>query len=165
MYKNITYQNTVLFIASILFYAWGGVNYTLIILSSIVINYFAGVLIGKSAKKKLWLTIAVVLNLGLLAFFKYSNFLLDNYNLLTSVFNVSPVTVQKIVLPIGISFYTFQGLSYVVDVYRKSVDPQHNFIKLGAFISLFPQLIAGPIIRYNEIESQLTQRKFNITSF
>jgi alginate O-acetyltransferase complex protein AlgI len=111
------------------------------------------------------LTIAVALNLALLLFFKYFNFLVDNYNLLTSVFKISPVTVTKIILPIGISFYTFQGLSYLVDVYRKTVEPQYSFIKLGTFIALFPQLIAGPIIRYNEIQTQLTQRKFNTTNF
>jgi alginate O-acetyltransferase complex protein AlgI len=89
----------------------------------------------------------------------------DNYNLFVSFFNISPVTVQKVILPIGISFYTFQGLSYLVDVYRKTVEPQRNFIKLGTFIALFPQLVAGPIIRYNEIENQLTQRKFNVSNF
>ena len=165
MWKNITYQNTILFIASILFYAWGGVSYTSIILASIVINYFAGILIGKYAKKKLWLVISIILNLGLLAFFKYFNFLADNYNLLTSVFNISPITVQKVILPIGISFYTFQGLSYLVDVYRKTVEPQRNFIKLGTYIAIFPALIAGPIIRYNEIHEQLYQRKFCVSNF
>jgi len=165
VWRNITYQNTILFIASILFYAWGGVSYTLIIVASIIINYFAGIFIGKYTKKKLWLTIAVILNLGLLAFFKYFNFLVDNYNLLTSIFNIPAVTVIKVILPIGISFYTFQGLSYLIDVYRKTVEPQRNFIKLGTYIALFPALIAGPIIRYNEIQEQLTRRKFNITNF
>jgi alginate O-acetyltransferase complex protein AlgI len=108
---------------------------------------------------------ALVLNLVPLAFFKYFNFLTDNYNLLTSVFNITSVTVIKVILPIGISFYTFQGISYIVDVYRKIVEPQRNFIKLGTFIALFPQLIAGPIIRYNQIQEQLTRRKFDITNF
>jgi len=165
VHKNIAYQNTILFISSIFFYAWGGVSYTLIILFSIIINYFSGIYIGRSQKKKLWLITAVVLNLALLVFFKYFNFLVDNYNLFTSVFKISPVTVQKIVLPIGISFYTFQGLSYIIDVYRKTVKPQHNFVRFGLYIALFPPLIAGPIIRYNQIEDQLYQRKFNITNF
>ena len=165
IWKNTTYQNTILFISSILFYAWGGVSYTIIILSSIIINYVAGICIGKFVRKKLWLTMAIILNLASLAFFKYFNFLVDNYNILTSVFNISAVTVQHVILPIGISFYTFQGLSYLVDVYRKTVEPQRNFIKLGTFIALFPQLIAGPIIRYNEIQTQLTHRKFNLTNF
>jgi alginate O-acetyltransferase complex protein AlgI len=165
MYKNITYQNTILFISSILFYAWGGVSYTSIILASIVVNYFAGICIGKYARKKLWLTTAIILNLASLVFFKYFNFLADNYNLLTSVFQISPVTVRHVILPIGISFYTFQGLSYLVDVYRKTVEPQHNFIKLGTFIAIFPALIAGPIIRYHEIQDQLYRRKFNVTNF
>ena len=164
IWKNTTYQNSILFISSLLFYAWGGVSYTLIMICSIVINYVAGRLIGSSAKKKLWLVLAIILNLGSLAFFKYFNFLVDNYNVLISVFKISPVTVTKVILPIGISFYTFQGLSYLVDVYRKTVEPQRNFIKLGTYIALFPQLIAGPIIRYNEIEHQLTQRKFNVTN-
>ncbi|MDR2972242.1 MAG: hypothetical protein LBU83_09990 [Bacteroidales bacterium] len=165
VYRNITYQNTILFISSILFYAWGGVSYAAIILSSIVLNYFAGICIGKFTKKKLWLTIAIILNLAPLVFFKYFNFLIDNYNVLTSVFNISPVTVRHIILPIGISFYTFQGLSYLVDIYRKMAEPQRNFIKLGTFISIFPALIAGPIIRYHEIQGQLYQRKFNVTNF
>jgi alginate O-acetyltransferase complex protein AlgI len=165
MYRNITYQNTILFISSILFYAWGGVSYTLIILFSILINYFGGIAIGLYKRKKLWLVVALVLNLVPLAFFKYFNFLADNYNLLISVFNIAPVTVIKVILPIGISFYTFQGISYIVDVYRKMVEPQHNFIKLGTFIALFPQLIAGPIIRYNQIQEQLSRRKFDMTNF
>jgi len=165
IYRNIAYQNTILFISSILFYAWGGVSYTAIILSSIIINYVSGILIGKSTRKKLWLTISIVLNLALLCFFKYFNFLVDNYNLLISVFKISPVTVINVILPIGISFYTFQGLSYLVDVYKKTVEPQHNFIKLGTYIALFPSLIAGPIIRYNEIQSQLYQRKLTISNF
>ena len=165
MWKNTTYQNTILFISSILFYAWGGVSYTIIILSSIIINYVSGILIGTSKRKKLWLTISIILNLGLLGFFKYFNFLVDNYNLLISVFNIAPATVHKVILPIGISFYTFQGLSYLIDVYRKVVEPQRNFIKLGTYIALFPALIAGPIIRYNEIQPQLYQRKFSISNF
>ena len=165
IWKNTTYQNTILFISSILFYAWGGVNYTAIILFSIVVNYVSGIFIGKFAKKKLWLTIAIILNLGVLGFFKYFNFLVDNYNLFVSFFNISPVTVQKVILPIGISFYTFQGLSYLVDVYRKTVEPQRNFIRLGTYIAIFPALIAGPIIRYNEIHGQLYQRKFSVSNF
>ena len=165
MWRNIAYQNTILFISSVFFYAWGGVSYTLIMLSSIVVNYVAGIHIGKSDKKKLWLIIAIILNLGSLAFFKYFNFLVDNYNLLTSVFNIPQITVMKVILPIGISFYTFQGLSYLVDVYRKTVEPQYNFIKFGTYIALFPPLIAGPIIRYHEIQDQLSQRAFNIANF
>jgi alginate O-acetyltransferase complex protein AlgI len=165
IWKNTVYQNSILFISSILFYAWGGVGYTAIILSSIVVNYVAGIGIGKSTRKRLWLVIAIVLNLGALAFFKYFNFLVDNYNLFTSIFKIPPVTVVKVVLPIGISFYTFQGLSYLVDVYRKTVEPQRNFIRLGTYIAIFPALIAGPIIRYNEIQNQLYQRKLNVTNF
>jgi alginate O-acetyltransferase complex protein AlgI len=165
IWKNTTYQNTILFISSLLFYAWGGVSYTAIMLSSIILNYVAGIGIGKFSRKKLWLTIAIILNLSSLAFFKYFNFLVDNYNILISVFKISPVTVQHIILPIGISFYTFQGISYLIDVYKKTVEPQRSFIKLGTYIALFPQLIAGPIIRYNEIQPQLTCRNFNRTNF
>jgi alginate O-acetyltransferase complex protein AlgI len=85
--------------------------------------------------------------------------------LFTSLFHIAPVTVQRVVLPIGISFYTFQGLSYLVDVYRGTVEPQRNFIKLGTFIAIFPALIAGPIIRYNELQDQLSHRKINIENF
>ncbi|MCK9301960.1 MAG: MBOAT family protein [Bacteroidales bacterium] len=161
--RKTAYQNTFLFIASIIFYSWGGVSYTAILLLSIIVNYVFGLLISSHEKHKtFYLVIAIILNLSALAFFKYANFLVDNINILTSVFKVDPIKLHKIVLPIGISFYTFQGISYIVDVYRKTVAPQRNFIKLGTYIALFPQLIAGPIIRYFEISKQLDKRDVTI---
>ena len=159
--RKIPYQNTLLFLSSLLFYAWGGVSYTLILLTSIIINFFAGNIIQKTSRyRKLCFSIAVILNLSSLVFFKYANFLVDNFNILGGVFGISPITLKNIVLPIGISFYTFQALSYLTDVYRGQVQAQTSFIKLGTYIALFPQLIAGPIIRYREIEPQLSQRNF-----
>jgi len=160
--RKIPYQNTLLFLSSLLFYAWGGVSYTLILLGSIVVNFLAGNAIQNHPHhRKLWFTLAVILNLSSLIFFKYANFLVDNVNVLTSIFGISPIFLKRILLPIGISFYTFQCISYLTDVYRGQVQAQTNFIRLGTYIALFPQLIAGPIIRYHEIEPQLSQRDFS----
>lgn len=160
--RKIPYQNTLLFLSSLLFYAWGGVSYTLILLGSIVVNFLAGNAIQNHPHhRKLWFTLAVILNLSSLIFFKYANFLVDNVNVLTSIFGISPIFLKRILLPIGISFYTFQGISYLTDVYRSQVKAQTNFVRLGTYIALFPQLIAGPIIRYHEIEPQLNQRDFS----
>ena len=160
--RKIPYQNTLLFLSSLLFYAWGGVSYTLILLGSIVVNFLAGNAIQNHPHhRKLWFTLAVILNLSSLIFFKYANFLVDNVNVLTGIFGISPIFLKRILLPIGISFYTFQGISYLTDVYRGQVKAQTNFIRLGTYIALFPQLIAGPIIRYHEIEPQLSQRDFS----
>ena len=160
--RKIPYQNTLLFLSSLLFYAWGGVSYTLILLGSIVVNFLAGNAIQNHPHhRKLWFTLAVILNLSSLIFFKYANFLVDNVNVLTGIFGISPIFLKRILLPIGISFYTFQGISYLTDVYRGQVQAQTNFIRLGTYIALFPQLIAGPIIRYHEIEPQLSQRDFS----
>lgn len=159
--RRVPYQNTLLLVASILFYAWGGVTYTLILIGSILVNYVFGLLIARRERhRKWWLILAIILDLSALAFFKYANFIVDNFNILGGLFGISPVTLRNIVLPIGISFYTFQGISYLVDVYRKQVQAQTNIIKLGTYIALFPQLIAGPIIRYHLIEPQLSNRDF-----
>jgi alginate O-acetyltransferase complex protein AlgI len=161
--KKIPYQNTFLFLASLLFYSWGGVRYTFILLISILLNWVFGLGIAKyKGHKKLFLTASVLVNLSILVFYKYTNFFIDNVNVLMSCFRLNSIIVTEIVLPIGISFYTFQGISYVIDVYRETVSPQKNFLKLGTYISLFPQLIAGPIIRYKELESQLSERAFSL---
>ncbi len=160
--RKISYQNTFLFVASILFYAWGGVKYTFILLASILLNWLFGLALEKWKHKKLIVLLSILTNLGILVFYKYTNFLIDNFNILAELFHADSVEIQKIALPIGISFYTFQGLSYVIDVYRGTVSAQKSFIKLGAYISLFPQLIAGPIIRYKELQTQLDERKFTL---
>lgn len=129
-------------------------------LFSIVINYALGFLVEKEWKlKKLFLVMAVVVNLGLLFYFKYTNFALDTFSKIARV----NVTLKDIALPIGISFYTFQIMSYVIDVYRGNVKAQRNIVKLALYIALFPQLIAGPIVRYVDIEKQINNRIVNVS--
>ena len=151
-------RNLGLLTASLIFYAWGEPIYILIMLFSTVFDYSNGLLLEKFEKKekakKLILILSVVVNLGLLCFFKYTNFAIESVN---SVFNLG-ITGLNIALPIGISFYTFQTLSYTIDVYRGSVKAQHNIIAFGMYVSMFPQLIAGPIVRYADIENQLLKR-------
>lgn len=147
--KYVQAKNVILLIASLLFYAWGEPKNVLIMLLSIVVNYALGILLGKfkaePGKKKVVLIASLVFNLGLLFFFKYFNF---------ATGGIFP----EIALPIGISFFTFQIMSYVIDVYRGNVEPQRNLLKLTLYISLFPQLIAGPIVRYIDVEKQLSDR-------
>ena len=159
------YRNLLLLIASIIFYSWGGVSYTLILVISVIFNYLTGIKIGNTTKVKPWLVIGIVVNLSLLIIFKYANFLVDNVNILTSFFGVNPIILKKIVLPVGISFYTFQSISYLVDIYKKDVVPQRNFVNLALYISFFPQLIAGPIIKYNEIYRQIEKRNISVQKF
>ena len=147
--KNKSYRNFIILIFSLLFYAWGEPIYIFLILFSILINYFLAILIDKRREKK-YLILAIVFNLGLLIYFKYTNFIIDIFNL-----NIDNINV---VLPIGISFYTFQILSYVIDVYLKKVKVQKNIFYLGCYITFFPQLIAGPIVRYETIEDELNNR-------
>jgi len=153
-------RNTVLFLVSLFFYAWGEPVYVLLMLATIVLDYILGRLVGyyraagRMHAAKISVAAAAVINLGFLGFFKYWNFLLENFNLLFHT-SVSPVSVT---LPIGISFYTFQTLSYVIDVYRGDAEVQKNFFSFGAFVTLFPQLIAGPIVRYKTIADALDSR-------
>ena len=148
--KYIAAKNVVLLIASLFFYAWGEPKNVLLMLLSIAVNYVCGLLLGKfdsdEKKRKVVLWASVVFNLGLLFFFKYFSFVTGG---------LFPV----IKLPIGISFFTFQIMSYTIDVYRRSVEPQKSLLKLALYISLFPQLIAGPIVRYIDVEKQLTYRE------
>lgn len=155
-------RNIVLFIVSLAFYGWGEPVYILLMLITILINYIAGYLISKSeSKKKLWLILSVVLNLGLLVFFKYSGMIVSTLNLLPFV-NISFTAPA---LPIGISFYTFQAMSYTIDVYRQACAVQKNPLILGTYVTLFPQLIAGPIVRYTDVEAELTKRKETLEKF
>jgi len=131
-------------------------------IGSIVSAYIHGILINKYPKgKKIFLISAIVISLGSLGIFKYSNFIIANIN---SVFNIN-LKLLKLALPIGISFYTFQILSYVIDVYYGKVEVQKSLIKLATYVSLFPQLIAGPIVRYIDIEKELNQRKHSFENF
>ncbi len=159
--KNIQVRNTFLLLMSLLFYAWGEPRYVVLMVISILINYTIGLQIGRSNKPKFWVAVGVLFNLSFLGYFKYINFAIDNINkVLGTGFEFEDVS-----LPIGISFYTFQALSYVVDVYRGQVKAQENPIKMGLYISFFPQLIAGPIVKYYDIEKQIDNRKVTIESF
>ncbi len=156
------YRNRMLLISSLIFFAWGGVSYTLILISSLLINYVSGLLIEKYRGKpasKYALIVGVVLNMGILGVYKYANFIVENINYFFGLFGDYQISDPGIILPLGISFYTFQAVSYIVDLYRKEAEVQRNFFKLALYISFFPQLIAGPIVRYQNIAEQLTKRK------
>lgn len=158
-------KNGVLFLSSLLFYAWGEPVYLFLMLFSIFCNFTLGLCLNcsmeKAEKKKVskepkaWLFFAVVFNIGLLAFFKYVDFFIANSNFLFHT-QLKPFLLP---LPLGISFYTFQAMSYLIDLYRGRVQVQRNFIDFGTYVALFPQLIAGPIVRFSDIAAQLCERK------
>ena len=150
-------KNLVLLLASIFFYAWGEPKYVVLMGVSILCGYVFGLLIERNRENrwaKVFLVASVVMCVSFLAYFKYMDFFLANFNAVTGL----QVPLLKIALPIGISFYTFQILSYTVDVYRGTVPAQRNFIHLATYVSLFPQLIAGPIVRYKDVAEQLEER-------
>ena len=153
-------RNTALLIASLIFYGWGEPKYILVMFVSIIANYVLALFIGKyrednnTSMAKVMLVLDVIVNLGLLGFFKYTNFAIDTVNGIAGL----DLDIMDIALPIGISFYTFQTMSYVIDVYRGKVKSQKNLIILATYITLFPQLIAGPIVRYSDVEVQLKAR-------
>ena len=161
------FKNLVLFVISLIFYGWDEPLYILLMLFSTVLDYSVGQAIRASRLKnsrsgaKIALLCSVVINLGLLGFFKYSDFAIETIN---SIFG-SHLATLNLTLPIGISFYTFQTLSYSIDVYRGKVETQKNIISFGAYISMFPQLIAGPIVQYKTIASQLNNRKLTTDAF
>lgn len=155
------FRNAFLLLCSLLFYTWGEGAMMTVMLVSIVGNYLGGIAVDRSSsqtQRKLSLAAAVIFNLGLLLWFKYANFFADNYNHLAAYLGISTVFLQKVILPLGISFFTFHGLSYVIDVYRGKTAAQRNLLHLGLYISFFPQLIAGPIIRYHDVHEQLLER-------
>ena len=160
-------RNLVLFVFSLVFYAWGEPVYIVLMLASTVVAYITGIFADKRRKCKFsWIPLvamllAVIWNIGLLLFFKYTNFFIETTN---SLFHTS-IKLLEISLPIGISFYSFQTLSYVIDVYRGHVESQKNFLNLATYVALFPQLIAGPIVRYIDIAEQLSKRKENLAQF
>lgn len=159
------FRNVVMLIASLIFYAWGEPIYIVLMLLSIVLNYICGLDIEEKQddprRKKMALIFAVVVNLLLLGFFKYYGFLMDSLNA------VLPVNIpyRDLPLPIGISFYTFQAMSYIIDVYRGEAKTQKNILYFALYISMFPQLIAGPIVRYIDIEQQLKSRVLSLRKF
>lgn len=158
--KKRKYRNIILLIFSLIFYAWGEPIYVLLMILSIVVNYFIALKIDrlKNGKKKLMI-IDIIFNLAIIGFFKYGNFVIQNIN---GIFNCNIAEI-KLGLPIGISFYTFQVLSYVIDVYKKTVPAQKSIINLGMYVTLFPQLIAGPIVRYETVAEEIENRKENFT--
>lgn len=161
------FRNLVLFLSSILFYAWGEPVYILLMCFTICIDYIFGLIIdrqmslGNRTKAKISLTAAIISNLLLLGFFKYANFTINTVNSITG----AGFEIIKIALPIGISFYTFQSLSYVIDVYRGDTKVQKNILDFGTYVVLFPQLIAGPIVRYRTVAEEMKGRVENRADF
>ena len=158
------YRNYLLLLASLFFYAWGEPTYVVIMLVSIGANYLCGLLVDEKRADKVrvaGVVISVIFNICMLGVFKYSGFFIKNINV---VFNTS-LPVPEIALPLGISFFTFQAMSYVVDVYRKDAKVQKNIFDLSLYISLFPQLVAGPIVRYQTVADQIEEREHDIIKF
>lgn len=151
-------RNIILLIFSLLFYFYEEKNAILIV--SCIVNYFLGIVIGKD-KSKFYLTLGTIGNIAVLVFYKYSNFFIENINSITN----ANIPYLQIVLPLGISFFTFQNISYLIDVYRGEVEPQKNILKYGTYITLFPQLIAGPIVRYKDVDKELSNRKESFNDF
>ena len=158
-------KNYVMLAASLIFYAWGEPVYIILMILSIILNYFCGQDIyekrDNARTMKMSLMFGVVMNLLILGFFKYYGLLMDTINAILPI----DIPYRVLALPIGISFYTFQAMSYLIDVYRKEVKPQENILYFALYISMFPQLIAGPIVRYIDIEEQLKERSINSTKF
>jgi len=163
--KNLKQQNILIALASYVFYGWWDWRFLALILFSTLVDYVIGVSLGKEQnlnKRKILLWISILVNLGFLGFFKYYNFFLDNFKSAFTFFG-SEINSNSlnIILPVGISFYTFQTLSYTIDVYKKRLDPTKDFISFAAFVSFFPQLVAGPIERAtNLLPQMLSKRKF-----
>lgn len=158
-------KNYVMLAASLIFYAWGEPVYIILMILSIILNYFCGQDIyekrDNARAMKMSLMFGVVMNLLILGFFKYYGLFMDTINAILPI----DIPYRVLALPIGISFYTFQAMSYLIDVYRKEVKPQENILYFALYISMFPQLIAGPIVRYIDIEEQLKERSINSTKF
>ena len=151
------FKNIILLISSLVFYFYGEPKYVWLIIMSIIVTYLFGILLDKYKKKsKLFLILSILIIVGLLMYFKYINFVIENVNLFIS----NKIDFIHVALPIGISFYTFQMVSYLIDVYKKEAKVQKNILKLAMYISLFPQLIAGPIVRNTTIEEQIEKRNY-----
>jgi alginate O-acetyltransferase complex protein AlgI len=157
-------KNTVLLLSSLVFYGWGEPKLLGLMIFTILMFYGCGLMIGRCQTrrgKKAWLTVSVVISIGLLGLFKYADFFIDSFNAVTGL----SVPLLRLALPVGISFYTFQSLSYTIDVYRGNVPAQRNPISFGAYVALFPQLIAGPIVRYVDVARELNERKHSWEDF
>jgi alginate O-acetyltransferase complex protein AlgI len=158
-------KNLILFLSSLVFYAWGEPVYIVIMLLSTITDYGFGLLLSRpklTTIQRKWIVVSsVVINLGLLSYFKYADFLIQNINELLG----THIPLTDLPLPIGISFYTFQSMSYIIDVYRGTSKAQRNWIDFGTFVALFPQLVAGPIVQYNTVAEQLRERSVDIPMF
>lgn len=158
-------KNLVLLASGLIFYSWGEPIYVIVMIISIIIDYTAGRLIAyydySNKLRTLFLIISLSMNIGLLSFFKYSNFFIENINIM---FGTS-IELPNIVLPIGISFYTFQSMSYTIDLYRRNIKVQKSIIKFSSFVTLFPQIVAGPIVRYSDIDSDIENPKISYSNF
>lgn len=181
--SRVVWKNFFLLCASFVFYAWGGIYYLLIMISSILLNYAGGYIIEKGVKsraaKRVWLAITIVLNIAILFFFKYFNMLIaiiesvmipgagfgEIWSAMISMKGTGALGLAEIILPIGISFFTFQAMSYVIDVYTGRARLQENIFNFALYVSLFPQLIAGPIVQYADVDLQLRERRETIDLF
>ncbi len=155
-------KNAVLVVCSLFFYSWGEVRYFPIMIASVLVDYTVSLIIEKNRSStvicRICMGISLFFNLGMLFFFKYTNFFIENFNALTGL----SLKGIALTLPLGISFYTFQTLSYTIDVYRNKTTAEQNIIDFAAFVTLFPQLIAGPIVKYTDISQELRNRKFDL---
>ena len=165
--KNITYKNVVLTIASLIFYAWGEPSLVLLLICASLVNYFLAIGIGKCQRMgnalgaKLFVAGAIVFDILMIGVFKYAAFAVESVN---GVFRLS-LPIPEIGLPLGISFYTFQILTYVIDVYRKDTPVQKSYLKFITYVSMFPQLVAGPIVRYRDVAEGLDHRHVTVSDF
>ncbi|MEG0735494.1 MAG: MBOAT family protein, partial [Longicatena sp.] len=160
------YRNGCLFVVSLFFYGWQEPVYIIVMLVSILVNFQIGKLVYRNLdtkqKAKTYVIASVIFNIALLAFFKYFNFFLWN---ISTLLQTGTLDIMQIALPIGISFYTFQTLTYPIDIYRKETLPQTNFMNFGMYVTFFPQLIAGPIVRYRDVSLQITNRTTSSSLF
>ncbi len=155
------WRNQTLVLGSFVFYGWWRPHYVLLMLFSVAVDYAAARAMGEPGqgrRRRLWLVLSIVTNLALLGWFKYANLLVDTWNTLAPW----PVEWERVLLPVGISFFTFQSMSYTIDVYRGSVKPVRSFGDLVCFVSMFPQLVAGPVVRYRDVAAQLVQRSVDL---
>ena len=159
--KYTKVKNIILLIASLIFYSFGEPKYTILMVVSILVNYILTLLMSKKNNNKVIFVFTIIIDIGILVFFKYSNFIINNIN---NVFNTN-INNLNIDLPLGISFYTFQIMSYVIDVYKKKIKPQKSLINIATYITLFPQLVAGPIVNYKTIENELEKRDETFDKF
>lgn len=160
------YRNITLLFLSLLFYAWGEPKMVFVMLFVVITNYFSGILIAKDYRK-IGMCISILTSMGTLAVFKYTNFAYDSFTTLITELGISYswMSIPRIALPVGISFYTFQTLSYNVDIYRNNIKPCYNLIDFATYVSFFPQLVAGPIVRFTDVREQLGSRGTNLDNF